>query len=148
MKIYKIEINCLRGIKHLVMDFRGKNAVIYGDNGTGKSGVIDAVDFLLQGDISRISGEGMKDVTLSAHGKHVTENVKDAWVSAEIKIPQFKEKFTITRRLTKPKELECEAKYKDALLNISSIAKMKAHFLSRREILKYINSTVRPGRFL
>ena len=141
MKIYKIEINCLRGIKHLVMDFRGKNAVIYGDNGTGKSGVIDAVDFLLQGDISRISGEGMKDVTLSAHGKHVTENVKDAWVSAEIKIPQFKEKFTITRRLTKPKELECEAKYKDALLNISSIAKMKAHFLSRREILKYINST-------
>ena len=36
MKIYKIEINCLRGIKHLVMDFKGKNAVIYGDNGTGK----------------------------------------------------------------------------------------------------------------
>ena len=141
MKIYKIEINCLRGIKHLVMDFRGKNAVIYGDNGTGKSGVIDAIDFLLQGDISRISGEGTKDVSLVAHGKHVTEDVQNAWVSAEIRIPKYKEKFKVTRRLVKPKEIECDPKYKDDLLNISSVAKMKAHFLSRREILKYINST-------
>lgn len=141
MKIYKIEINCLRGIKHLVMDFKGKNAVIYGDNGTGKSGVIDAIDFLLQGDISRISGEGMKELSLDIHGKHVTGAVKDAWVSAEIKVPGVKNIFVITRRLIKPKEIECEEKYKDIMSNIMSIAKMKAHFLSRREILKYINST-------
>jgi len=141
MKIYKLEINCLRGIKHLVLNLKGTNAVIYGDNGTGKSGVIDAIDFLLQGNISRIGGDGMGELSLAMHGKHVTEDVNDAWVSAEIKIPAFPEKFTITRRLKKPKEIECPEKYRDAFLQISSQAQMKAHFLSRREILKYINST-------
>lgn len=141
MNIYKLEINCLRGIKNLVLEFKGKNAVIYGDNGTGKSGVIDAIDFLLHGSILRISGESMKEVSLSAHGKHVTEDIKDAWVSAEIRVPEFKETFKITRRLTRPKQLECDEKYKDVMSKIASIAEMKAHFLSRREILKYINST-------
>ena len=141
MKIYKLEINCLRGIKHLVLDFKGQNSVIYGDNGTGKSGVIDAIDFLLQGNISRIEGDGMGDLSLALHGKHVTEDVNNAWVSAEIKLPLFQEKFTVTRRLKKPKDIECLEKYKEAFLRLSSQAKMKAHFLSRREILKYINST-------
>lgn len=45
MIVLSVEINCLRGIKNLKLDFNGKNAVIYGDNGTGKSGVIDALDF-------------------------------------------------------------------------------------------------------
>lgn len=141
MKIYKLEINCLRGIKHLVLELKGKNAVIYGDNGTGKSGVIDAIDFLLQGNISRIVGDGMGDLSLATHGKHVTEDLNDAWVSAEIKLPLYPEKFTVTRRLKKPKDIECDDKYKDAFLQIALQAKMKAHFLSRREILKYINST-------
>lgn len=141
MKIYKLEINCLRGIKHLVLEFKGKNAVIYGDNGTGKSGVIDAIDFLLQGNISRIVGDGMGELSLTTHGKHVTEDLNDAWVSAEIKLPLYPEKFTVTRRLKRPKDIECDDKYKDGFLQIASRAKMKAHFLSRREILKYINST-------
>lgn len=45
MILLSIEINCMRGIKNLKLNFTGKTAVIYGDNGTGKSGVIDAIDF-------------------------------------------------------------------------------------------------------
>ena len=60
MILLSVEINCLRGIKNLKLYFNGKNSVIYGDNGTGKSGVIDAIDFLIKGEITRLSGIGSK----------------------------------------------------------------------------------------
>lgn len=37
MILLSIEINCMRGIKSLKLDFNGENSVIYGDNGTGKA---------------------------------------------------------------------------------------------------------------
>ena len=89
MKILSLEINCLRGIKNLKLDLNGKNAIIYGDNGTGKSGVVDAIDFLLSGEISRINGVGTGGLSLQEHGKHVKSDLSDAWVSAVVKIPNI-----------------------------------------------------------
>ena len=83
MIILSVEINCMRGIKNLKLDLNGKNAVIYGDNGTGKSGVIDALDFLIKGDITRLSGNGSKNLTLDKHGKYVTEVIDNAWVNCK-----------------------------------------------------------------
>ena len=141
MKILSIEINCLRGIKNLKLNLEGKNAIIYGDNGTGKSGVIDAIDFLLSGEISRINGVGTGGINLQSHGKHVKSTPEDAWVSAVVKLPNTDKKLTIKRTLINHLTLECDEEYKQYFQNIEKIAKLQAHFLSRREITKYISST-------
>ncbi len=141
MILLSIEINCLRGIKNLHLDFNAKNAVIYGDNGTGKSGVIDAIDFLIKGDITRLSGTGSKSLTLGKHGKYVTEDINQAWVKAIVKLPNYAEEIEIKRYLNNPNVLVCDSKYKSDFEKISKLAESQAHYLSRREILQFINAT-------
>lgn len=141
MILLSIEINCMRGIKNLKLNFGGKTAVIYGDNGTGKSGVIDAIDFLIKGDITRLSGVGSKSLTLGKHGKYVTEDISDAWVKAIVKLPNHTEEIEIKRYLKNPNVLVCDSKYKADFEEISRLSELQAHYLSRREILQFINST-------
>lgn len=141
MKLLSLEINCTRGIKNLKINLNGNNGVIYGDNGTGKSGIIDAIDFLLKGDITRLAGTGSKNLSLGKHGKYVTENIKDSWVKAEILLPTFSETIVIERHLDNPSVLVCDAKYEKAVTDIKKLADLQSHYLSRREILQFINST-------
>jgi len=47
-----------RGIKKLSLDLGGENFAVCGPNGTGKSGIVDALEFALTGNISRLSGAG------------------------------------------------------------------------------------------
>ena len=141
MKIIALEINCIRGIKNLKLSFNQENAVVYGDNGTGKSGVIDAIDFLLRGEISRITGSGTGNLNIQEHGKHVKSEKKEAWVSALVKLPDIKDPIEIKRTLLNPNKLECPEEHKNKFDEIEKIAKLQAHFLSRREITKYISAT-------
>ena len=58
MKIKKIEIESFRGISNnVIIDFSKKDkpisTLIFGDNGTGKSSIIDALEFNLQGKLER-----------------------------------------------------------------------------------------------
>ena len=55
-KIKRIEIEHFRGITNdlsISFDLKGKaeSALIFGDNGSGKSSVIDAIEFITQGSI-------------------------------------------------------------------------------------------------
>lgn len=141
MILLSLEINCLRGIKNLKLNFNGENAAIYGDNGTGKSGVIDAIDFLIKGDITRLTGTGSKQLTIDKHGKYVTEDISNSWVKAIVKLPNYPENIEIKRYLTNPSELICDSKYIADFQIINELSKLQAHYLSRREILQFINST-------
>ena len=58
IRIKSIQINEFRGVRDLTLDLAGKNYSICGPNGTGKSGVVDAVEFCLTGNVTRLSGEG------------------------------------------------------------------------------------------
>ena len=58
IRIEAITIKEFRGIRDLTLRFNGKNFAICGPNGTGKSGVVDALEFGLTGSVSRLSGEG------------------------------------------------------------------------------------------
>lgn len=59
MKIKKLYIEAFRGIpKSLELDFSNRNgdavsSIIYGDNGTGKSSIVDAIEYNLQARIER-----------------------------------------------------------------------------------------------
>ena len=71
IRVESLEISEFRGIRKLTLNFNGKNFAICGPNGTGKSGVVDAVEFVFTGNVSRLSGEGRGDVSLKEHGPHV-----------------------------------------------------------------------------
>jgi predicted ATP-dependent endonuclease of OLD family len=71
IKVEKIQIEEFRGIRDLTLEFNGKNYAICGPNGTGKSGVVDALEFALTGNISRLSGAGTGNVSVKEHAPHV-----------------------------------------------------------------------------
>lgn len=56
MKVLEFHIENIRGIRNIDLKPQGKNFVIYGPNGTGKSAVVDALDFLMTGHMSRLEG--------------------------------------------------------------------------------------------
>jgi len=59
LRVAKVRIGSLRGIPNdVVLDFRTEqgntvSAVVAGDNGTGKSSIVDALEFALQARINR-----------------------------------------------------------------------------------------------
>ena len=70
-KIKSLHIQKFRGIKDLKVNFNKKSWVIHGRNGSGKSGIIDAIEFGLSGVIGRLTGEGRGNVSIKEHGPHV-----------------------------------------------------------------------------
>ena len=71
IRVETLQIIEFRGIRMLTLNFNGKSFAIGGPNGTGKSGVVDAIEFVFTGNVSRLSGEGRGDVSLKEHGPHV-----------------------------------------------------------------------------
>jgi len=141
MKILELDIKNIRGIKTFHHVLEGKNIVVFGPNGTGKSAIVDAVDFLLSGDISRLSGKGSGCLHLDEHGCHVDSrnNLKDTIVSAKVEVDG--KEIHIERSINKPSFLEVTPKEHKALVGFYlSIAELGQHVLSRREIVKYITA--------
>ena len=91
IRVESITIREFRGIRDLTLDFKGNNFAICGPNGTGKSGVVDALEFALTGNVSRLSGEGKGDVSLKQHAPHVDRrNDPDkARVTVQVAIPSL-----------------------------------------------------------
>ena len=55
LKLQKLFLENFRGIKELVIDLSGENAVFYGINGVGKSSILRGVSLLFSNIITRIS---------------------------------------------------------------------------------------------
>ena len=68
IKLESAHIEEVRGIRKLDIDFEQKTFAISGHNGSGKSGVIDAIEFGLTGQIGRLMGRGTKGGT--CEGRH------------------------------------------------------------------------------
>jgi len=141
MRLMELEIHNIRGICDLPLKPNGKNLVIWGSNGSGKSAVVDTIDFLLTGRISRLTGKGTGDIKLEKHGTHIDHTPEQATVRAVVSIPSYPDPIEITRCMLNPGNLEySDPKAKLYLDPILSIAARGQHVLTRREILKYITA--------
>jgi len=141
MKISSLEIKNIRGIKYIKIEPKGDNVVFFGPNGTGKSAVVDAIDFLLTGEISRLSGEGTKGLSLKEHGCHVDfrKDLKNTVVVATLDVDG--KEVMLKRSMNRPSSLKVEPKELEALVKpYLESAMLGLHILSRREILKYITA--------
>lgn len=140
MKLHRLIINNIRGIKELDIKPEGDNFLIWGPNGSGKSGVIDSIDFLLTGQISRLTGRGTRGISLSSHGPHIDCDVDNAWVEGTFQIPGADELTVLRRCLETPSVLEYDENFKEPIESIITIARRGQHVLTRRDILRYIAS--------
>ena len=79
-KIKTINIHAFRGIPDLELELDGKSLLLGGENGTGKSAIVEAIEFFFTSRISHL--EGIRGLSLQRHGPHVNFNPDD--VSVEI----------------------------------------------------------------
>ena len=146
IKVKKIEIIEFRGIRNLTIDFNDKNFAICGRNGTGKSGVVDALEFVLTGSVSRLSGTGTGGVTLKEHAPHVDSrnNPEKAYIILTVSIPSLsKNEITIQRSVGNPNAPIITPNTPDILEVLQQVAMHPEFTLSRRELIKYVISP--PG---
>lgn len=146
IKVEKMQIEEFRGIRNLTLEFNGKNYAICGPNGTGKSGVVDALEFALTGNISRLSGEGMGNVSVKEHAPHVDsrDNPEKARVTITLIIPSLgNKKVTLIRSVKNASSPNITPSSPEILAVLAQFAGHPEFVLSRREIIRYVIS--KPG---
>jgi hypothetical protein len=145
IKVLKLEAHEFRGVRNLTIDFRGENFAICGRNGTGKSGIVDALEFGLTGNISRLSGKGTGDISLKEHAPHVdSRNRPDkAKVKLTVEVPNIDTPVTIERSVEDPLSPIITPSSPPILEALQQVALHPEFVLSRRELIKYVLST--PG---
>jgi ABC-type cobalamin/Fe3+-siderophores transport system ATPase subunit len=146
IRVDSIAIKEFRGIRDLTLEFRGKNFAICGPNGTGKSGVVDALEFVLTGNISRLSGEGTGEFSLKEHGPHVDSrnNPDKARVMVTVTIPSLGKSVTIERSLKTPTIAHVTPSDADVDEVLKHVRSHPEIVLSRRELIRYVLAT--PGK--
>jgi recombinational DNA repair ATPase RecF len=73
--IRKIEVKAFRGLPEFKLDLDGKSLLLRGDNGTGKSSVVQAFEFFFTGKVADL--EGVVRLSLAKHGPHVNYKQSD-----------------------------------------------------------------------
>ena len=139
MKIQELNVHNFRGIVDCSFIVNGKNFCVYGGNGTGKSSVADAIDFLLSGKISHMEGEGTQEVSLKKHAPHIGAQAQDSYVEATITTVSGK-RFKVKRLVSSPEDVEIDDSDKDEFSRIEKFAQTGAYMLSRKQLLKYVIS--------
>jgi len=110
IKLESIHIEETRGIRKLDLNLGKEKFAISGPNGTGKRGVIDAIEFALTGQIGRLTGRGTKGLSVPEHGPHVDKaKFPDAsLVTLRVSLTKLGKSATITRMVSSPKKPKIE----------------------------------------
>jgi RecF/RecN/SMC family protein len=140
IRIEKIEIVDFRGIRNLTLTLDKKSFGIAGPNGTGKSGVVDAIEFALTGNITRLGGAGTGELSVKAHGPHLDSSKRPEKSAVKITAhaPSLGKGITIERTVkgaSTPSVTPNDAKTRAFLAQLETHPEFA---LSRREIIKYI----------
>jgi hypothetical protein len=138
LRILELEINGFRGIRQLTLRPQGKNFLVLGPNGTGKSAVVDAVDYLVSGRISRLTGPGSGNLRLESHGPHLDFSPANASVKGVVIMEGIEQPVSIERTLSKRNPKVEPESAGPGLSLIAGLARQGQHLLTRREILRFI----------
>ncbi len=140
ISVESIRIQDFRGIRDLTVKLDGKNFAVCGPNGTGKSGIVDALEFGLTGSISRLTGKGRGLLSVKEHGPHVNSRGKpqQAIITLDVVLCETGKKAKITRNVKSPKAPVIVPEDPDVRAAFAYAEKHPEITLSRREIIKYI----------
>ncbi len=140
IRLQKLRIEEFRGIRQIELPLNGENFGICGPNGTGKSGIVDAIEFALTGDITRLAGYGTSGVTIKSHAPHVDsrKTPEKSHVELTASIASSGELIVVDRVVSAPGDPTITSAAKNAAVVIAELATHPEFALSRREIIKYI----------
>lgn len=147
IRIEKIRITEFRGIRELTLDLKGQNFAACGPNGTGKSGIVDAIEFALTGNISRLTGAGTGGLSVKAHGPHVDSrnNPAAAAVTLDVSIPSLNnKKAQICRTVKSAAAPIITPADNDVIAALQNVNLHPEFVLSRRELIRYV--LAEPGQ--
>lgn len=130
-RIKSVSIRALRGIKELELDLEEKSSLVYGENGTGKSSIVDALEFFFTGTISHL--EGSQELSVKGHGTHAKHKPKDVKVSVEF-VGKGMAPSTLTRTFS------AEPVVPPHIQDYFSIAQRRAFVLRRSQVVEFIYS--------
>ena len=140
IKLDSVSIKNFRGIKDLSLNIGQRSFAICGPNGTGKSGIVDAIEFALTGNITRLTGRGAGGLSVKSHAPHV--DLRDDPAKASVTVSAYStilgKTFTIERSVSKPKQAVVRPDAPDIQALVKELEQHPELALSRREILKYI----------
>ena len=128
LKLKELEINAFRGIKHEDLKLDSKSLVLLGENGTGKSSIVQSIEYLLTSKVGALEGKGRGDLRQDVAIRFFGKNASDLNVKAT-----FSNDLTIERNTTGlygPDEIKSIIKQ---LSNGSNI-------LNRKKLLDYVDS--------
>ena len=140
MKLERLKVQNVRGLRDSSLDLGGKNIAIWGPNGSGKSCVVDAIEFLFTGKISRLTGSGTVGINLTKHGPHIDYPPGSAVVSAIVNLEGTLGSVEIKRRFDEPEVLSYPEEAKPQLQRISDLMLRGGVVLTRRDILRYVTA--------
>ena len=140
MNLIELKVENVRGLRDLHLQMDGKNVVISGANGAGKSCVVDAIDFLFTGNISRLTGAGTRGISLSRHGPHIDEQPKTARVTAAVRLEGLGAPVQIERCMDEPDLLICPDEARAPLNEVAALMQRGGVILTRRDILRYVTA--------
>lgn len=129
-EIKTIDINAFRGIPNLQIDLGGKNLILKGENGTGKSSIVEALEFFFTGTMSLFHGESTQSLSFKKHAPHKDFHEDDVKISITFNPGTKKLERTFNRMSDIPDE------FKDYF----SVAQRGTFQLRRAQILKFLFS--------
>lgn len=140
IQIGEISITEFRGIRTLTLALDAKPYLVWGPNGSGKSGVVDAIDFVLTGNVNRLSGSGLGAISVLKHGPHVLrrDDPASSVVSATVRDTVTGKVAVLSRCVKTSAQFTLTPDIPEVR---AAVERAQAHpeiALSRRDIIKYI----------
>jgi DNA repair exonuclease SbcCD ATPase subunit len=125
IRISNIHMHAFRGIPDYNLELDGKSILLKGENGTGKSSIIDAFEFFFTGTINHL--EGIQGLSLNRDAVHVNFEPQDLYVSLQITQGQMM-KRTLTEQPVPP----------NTITSFFENAKKGTFILRRAQMLEFI----------
>ncbi|MFA5876663.1 MAG: AAA family ATPase, partial [Candidatus Margulisiibacteriota bacterium] len=127
-KIKTLKVREFRGIRDTSLELGGKSLLLLGENGTGKSSFIDALEFFYTGSVSHL--EGAQGISTARHAPHIRANQDNVAVTVEFDQPHAE----ITRTLKDISNIPPE------LLDHYNLGASAKFILRRKNLLDFILS--------
>lgn len=128
LKINELEINSFRGIKHEDLKLDSKSLILLGENGTGKSSIVQSIEYLLTSEVSALKGKGRGDLRHDVAINFFGNDEKELNIKAT-----FNNGLSIERNIN---ELIGSEEIKSILKPLSNGSNM----LNRRRLVDYVDS--------
>ena len=128
LKINNLYIKSFRGIRGLDLALDKKSLVLCGENGTGKSSIISAIEFLFTKEMRNLKGQGLNPKNNSLH--HILDDKSDLLIEA---------KFTHRQHLKRT--IDSTEKSDDLWDYIEESFRYGSFFLNRRKLLDFVEAS-------